>query len=259
MQRNKEKDASTNFSISSAAGFVKGAAKTGKQLSGSLLGSGLGPYGLLAGTILGNRKLIGMFLGTFAILFFLPVLYILMLPALIFSNDGIASASESVLENPTVITQNIAETEAAISAILTDAHDEILKDVQNEIDSLGDDCEYSVSDPFADHLNYESVLVISQFCASENNFEEIKLSKLKRVLKKNVKNLFGYTVSTSSYETTEEITQKKVTITYYHYSIEYAGSDYFADTVFSLTDHQKITAAEYASNLRLFLNDITAQ
>lgn len=140
-----------------------------------------------------------------------------------------------------------------------DVHNEVLSDIQKEVDNLGDDCDYSISDPFADRIIYESSLVISQFCASENDYQEISLSKLKKILKKNAKKLFSYSVSTSTYEKTDEKTKKKATITHYAYTVHYAGSEYFADTVFALTDNQKATALEYAANLHLFLYDMVYQ
>lgn len=253
------RDSSPLSQISSTAGAVKGAIKAGKTISGATKGAALGPYGMIAGGLWENRKLIGKILAAAAFLFLLPVLYIMMLPTLIFGNDGLDAAPGDVLNNTTVITQNIAETEAAISDILMDVHNEILSDIQKEADNLGDDCDYSISDPFADRIIYESSLVISQFCASENDYQEINLSKLKKILKKNAKKLFSYSVSTSTYEKTDEKTKKKVTITHYTYTVHYAGSEYFADTVFALSANQKATALEYAANLHLFLYDMVYQ
>ncbi len=39
------------------------------------------------------------------------------------------------------------------------------------------------------------------------------------------------------------------------YTISYNGEAHFADNVFQLTDEQKELAADYASNLSLFLGD----
>ena len=253
------RDSSPLSQISSTAGAVKGAIKAGKTISGATKGAALGPYGMIAGGLWENRKLIGKILAAAAFLFLLPVLYIMMLPTLIFGNDGLDAAPGDVLNNTTVIAQNIAETEAAISDILMDVHNEVLSDIQKDVDNLGDDCDYSISDPFADRIIYESSLVISQFCASENDYQEISLSKLKKILKKNAKKLFSYSVSTSTYEKTDEKTKKKVTITHYTYTVHYAGSEYFADTVFALSANQKATALEYAANLHLFLYDMVYQ
>ena len=79
------------------------------------------------------------------------------------------------------------------------------------------------------------------------------------MLRKNASKLFNYSVSISRYEKIDEKTKKKVDISHYHYTVHYAGSDYFADTVFALSDDQKILATEYASNLHLFLYDVIYQ
>ena len=193
------------------------------------------------------------------LLFLLPILYIMMLPTLIFSNNGLDTVPENVLTDPTVISANIAETEHVISALLMNAHDTVLSDIQQEINALGANCEYSIMDPFTDSIVYESSMVISQFCASEMDYQQINLSKLKEVLSQNATKLFSYSVSISGYEKIDEKTKKKVEITHYQYTVQYAGSDYFSDTVFNLSNEQKILASEYASNLHLFLYDVVYQ
>ena len=96
-------------------------------------------------------------------------------------------------------------------------------------------------------------MIISQFCASQNDYKEIKLSKLEKTLRKNLKKVFSYSVNTSTYEKEDEATKAKVIVTHYEYVIEYAGSDYFADEVFSLTSEQKKLAEDYALNMQRFL------
>ena len=39
------------------------------------------------------------------------------------------------------------------------------------------------------------------------------------------------------------------------YTVQYAGEDYFGDTVFDLNEDQKAYARDYAENLELFLRD----
>ena len=53
----------------------------------------------------------------------------------------------------------------------------------------------------------------------------------------------------------EEQTQKNILITHYHYTVQYVGSEYFADTVFTLTEEEKMIAEEYAANLNLILQE----
>jgi len=202
-----------------------------------------------------NRKVIAKVIAAIAFLFFLPILYIMMLPPLVFGNDGMDAVSEDVLTNPSVISSNMTEAEAAISSLLSEAHDGIISDIEKEAENLGEYEEYSILDAFANQIIFESTSVISQFCASEKDFQEINLTKLKQVLKQHEKDFFDYSVSTSSYEKPDEKTQKNVLITHYHYTVEYVGSDYFADTIFELTDEERTIAKEYAANLDLFLKE----
>lgn len=74
--------------------------------------------------------------------------------------------------------ENIAETENSIETILREKHDALLEEIQAEADALGSNCEYSVTDEFADRIIYESSLIISQFCASQDDYQEIHLAKL---------------------------------------------------------------------------------
>ena len=202
-----------------------------------------------------NRKVIAKVIAAIAFLFFLPILYIMMLPPLIFGNNGMDAVSEDVLTNPSVISANITEAESAISSLLSAAHDGIISDIEKEAENLGEYEEYSISDAFADHILYETASVISQFCASEEDYQEINLTKLKHVLKQHEKEFFDYSVSLSDYEKTDELTQKNIRITHYHYTVQYIGSAYFADTVFALTEEEKIIAEEYAANLNLLLQE----
>lgn len=205
--------------------------------------------------LLENRKVIAKVIAAIAFLFFLPILYIMMLPPLVFGNDGMDAVSEDVLTNPSVISSNMTEAEAAISSLLSAAHDGIISDIEKEAENLGEYEEYSISDAFADHILYETASVISQFCASEEDYQEINLAKLKHVLKQHEKEFFDYSVSAFSYEKQEEQPQKNILITHYHYTVQYVGSEYFADTVFALTEEEKIIAEEYASNLNLLLQE----
>lgn len=202
-----------------------------------------------------NRKVIAKVIAAIAFLFFLPILYIMMLPPLVFGNDGMDAVSEDVLTNPSVISSNMTEAEAAISSLLSEAHDRIISDIQKEAENLEENADYSISDAFAAQILYESADLISQFCASEKDYQEINLTKLKQVLKQHEKDFFDYSVSISSYEKPDEKTQKNVLITHYYYTVEYVGSDYFAGTVFSLTEEERTIAEEYAVNLNLFLRE----
>ncbi len=243
----------------SAANFAKGALKTGKTVAGAAKGAAAGPYGMVAAGLWENRKLVGKILAALAALLMLPVMFILMLPSLIFGTVGLDTASGEVLNDTSLILENIAETETSIEAILREKHDALLTIIQREANALGADCEYSITDEFADQIVYESTLIISQFCASQEDYTEINLTKLEKILRDHTDSIFSYSENITSREETDEDTGETHTIYHYEYVVEYAGDAYFADNVFFLTPDQSITADEYAANLHTFLFDSVYQ
>ena len=252
---NRKKEQSALSSAASAAGTAKSALKTGKAVAGAAKGAAAGPYGMLAAGLWENRKVIGKVLAAFAALLMLPVLFILMLPSLIFGSLGLDDATGDALNDNSVIMENIAEAETSIEAILREKHDALLDDIQREADALGSGCEYGITDDFSDRIIYESALVISQFCASQEDYREVNLKKLEKILRDNTDGIFTYTVEVTEYEETDEETGESRTIHHYEYTVEYAGESYFARDVFHLTDEQAQTAEYYAANLHLFLFD----
>ena len=252
---NRKKEQSALSSAASAAGTAKSALKTGKAVAGAAKGAAAGPYGMLAAGLWENRKVIGKVLAAFAALLMLPVLFILMLPSLIFGSLGLDDATGDALNDNSVIMENIAETETSIEAILREKHDALLDDIQREADALGSGCEYGITDDFSDRIIYESALVISQFCASQEDYREVNLKKLEKILRDNTDGIFTYTVEVTEFEETDEETGESRTIHHYEYTVEYAGDSYFARDVFRLTDEQAQTAEYYAANLHLFLFD----
>lgn len=252
---NRKKEQSALSSAASAAGAAKSAIKTGKAVAGAAKGAAAGPYGMLAAGLWENRKVAGKVLAAIAALLMLPVLFILMLPSLIFGNLGLDDATGDALNDNSVIMENIAEAETSIESILREKHDALLDEIRREADALGPGCEYGITDDFSDRIIYESALVISQFCASQEDYREVNLTKLEKILRDNTDGIFTYAVEVTEYEETDEETGESRTIHHYEYTVEYAGDSYFARDVFHLTDGQAQTAECYAANLHLFLFD----
>ena len=163
------------------------------------------------------------------------------------------------MNDTSLIMENIAKTETSIEAILREKHDALLEAIQSEADSLDSDCEYSITDEFADQIIYESTLIISQFCASQEDYTNINLTKLEKLLRDNTDNIFSYSTNVTSRVETDEETGESYTIYHYEYVVDYARDAYFANHVFSLTEDQSTIANEYASNLHLFLFDSVYQ
>lgn len=254
-ENNQKNEPSALSHAASAAGLAKGALQTGKTIARAAKGAAAGPYGMAAAALWENRKLVGKIIVALATLLMLPILFLLMLPSLIFGTGGLNDASGDVLNDNSLIMENIAETESCIESILREKHDVLLEKIQSEADALGPDCEYSITDEFADQIIYESTLIISQFCASQRNYKEINLKKLERLLQDNTAHIFTYSTHVTSRTETDEETGESHIIYHYEYIVEYAGDSYYADHVFSLTEEQLSIANEYASNLHLFLFD----
>lgn len=241
-------------SASSTAHALRGAAKTARATTNVAKGASAGPYAMVAAGLWEGRHVIAKVLAASLFLFMLPVLYILMLPSLIFGNKGLNEVPKNVLNDNSIIMNNIAETESSIEAILREKHNRILRVINTAISNLGSDCEHSIVDDFADQIIYESALIISQFCASQDDYKEINLNKLEQMLRDGTDQIFSYFVTVTSRD--EKDSQGNITTIYhYEYTIEYAGDSYFADNVFHLSAEQAETASIYASNLHLFLYD----
>ena len=112
-QNNKNSSLST---AANAAHFAKGALKTGKTIAGATKGAAAGPYGMLAAGLWENRNLVGKIIAGACVLFMLPVLFLAMLPSLIFGTDGMDTAAKDTLNNPNVIMENLAATEGRLTA-----------------------------------------------------------------------------------------------------------------------------------------------
>lgn len=70
---------------STSASVVKGAVKTGKAIAAATKGASVGgPYGAVAGAVWGARKHLGTIAIVLVVILLLPVLFIVMLPSIIF-------------------------------------------------------------------------------------------------------------------------------------------------------------------------------
>ena len=122
-EEQKNSSAETVDAATSAAHTVKGAIKAGKAISGAAKGAAAGGhYGAVAGAVWAGRKHIGKIIAIIAILLLLPVLFLLMLPGLIFG--GLVNAfspadpDTPILNSETAIVENANDITFTINAIL---------------------------------------------------------------------------------------------------------------------------------------------
>lgn len=246
-----------------AAGTVHGAVKTGKAISAAAKGAAAGgPYGAVAGALWGAKNHVGKILAAMAVLILLPVLFVLMLPSLIFG--GLTSSgsqpNQPILNDNASIIQNTNDIAFSVSQILgegiTDVETRIAQDFA---DTDGD--QYEIINPYAADMACNSNAFIAQYCAAkEQDWATISLSDLERLLRQGKSHLYSFTRTSEIREVedddpeTEDVVETKQE-TWYIYTLVYNGETYFADTVFHLTDDQKELAGDYAQNLSLFLGD----
>lgn len=239
-----------------------GAIKTGKAIAAAAKGaSAAGPYGAVAGALWGSRHHLAKAFAVISFLLILPVLFILMLPALIFGsllNIGADSAEQPILNDNAAITENTNEIAFAVTQVLGEGIDDVTTRIEADFSGTGAD-NYEIINPYADNLLNNTNAFIGQYCAAKNqDWETISLPDLEQTLRDNVSDLYTFTRAQETREVpddpeTEE--DESGTETWYIYTIVYQGESYFADEIFHLSDDQKALAEDYTQNLSLFLGD----
>lgn len=246
------------------------ALKTASTITKAGFGAAGGPFTAAIGIAIANRHGIAKIIIVIIAILLLPVLFILMLPGLIF---GSLMEDTGALNSNTIINDNIRASREAIVEVLEESHADILSEINAAIAKLPEGDTASINDSYTYNISVNANLLISQFCASQDNYENINLRKLKSLIRKNKDGLFSYDVATETV-TMEVVVEggaegenspegnenaepqtKTVTFTRHTYTVQYAGDAYFADHVFHLTDEQKKLAQDYAENLTNFFGN----
>lgn len=249
----------------SAASHLK-VMKTTAALSKSAVGAAAGPFGAVIGAAIQNRHTISRIIFVIIAVLMIPVLFIVMLPGLIF---GSLTENTGALNSNTIINENIRAANQAIVEVLEESHEDLLAEINAAVAKLPPKDTASITDPYAYSISVNANQLIAQFCASRDNYQDINVNELKRVIRAHKDGLFTYDVSTETVtmkvtvdggaegeagEETESQT-KTVTFTRHTYTVKYAGDSYFADHVFHLTESQKKIADAYAENLTAFFGN----
>ena len=243
------------------ASLAKGAVKTGKALAAAAKGGAVGgPYGAVAGALLEGRKHIGKIVAVVAVLLLLPVLFILMLPSLIFGGLTGGTSSQPILNDNAAIVQNVSDIAFAVNQVLGEGITDAEARIAQDFAAAGGD-NYEIVNPYAADMTSNTNSFIAQYCAAKGEeWDTISLTDLQAVLRQGKSSLFSYT-RTSEIRTVEDDDPDTPDVvetkdeTWYIYTLVYNGEGYFADTVFHLTEEQKTLARDYAQNLSLFLGD----
>ena len=246
----------------STAHTIHGAIKTGRAIAGAAKGAAAGgPYGAVAGAVWGARKHIGTIAIVIVVILLLPVLFILMLPSIIFGGlfGGSADPSaEPILNDNAAIIENTNEIAFAINQILGEGIDDVEQRIEDDFSQTGGD-NYEIVNPYASDMTSNTNAFIGQYCAAKNeDWENISLVDLQQTLRSEVSDLYTFTRASETRtipDNPETEADESGTETWYIYTIVYQGENHFADEIFHLTDEQKELAEDYAQNLSLFLGD----
>lgn len=262
-EQNKNGLADTLEKGASTAGTIQGAVKTGKAIAGAAKGAAAGPYGAAAGVLWANRKTVAKIIAAAAFLLLLPILFILMLPGLIFGGLTEAfspgSTEVPILNDSAAIVENANNISFAVNAILSEGLDDVKARIERDFAASDGDF-MEITNPYEGNPVSNVNLFISQYCAAKDkDFAAISLADMERILRAGKSHLYTFTKKeeTRTRTETDPETGEETTVTelWILYTIVYQGEDYFADTIFQLSEEQKALSLDYAQNLSLFLGD----
>lgn len=252
-----------------AGGAVRGAIKTGKAVSGAAKGAAAaGPYGAAAAALWTHRKAVAAII---AGLLVLPVLFIMLLPSLIFgglTKAGVEGSPDTpILNDNAAIVENINQISQAISDLLEEGQEDVRARIDTDFTASGAD-QKEIINPYESSPAYNANRFIAMYCAAKNqDYASISLKDMEDVIRKAKDALYTFTSTEESRTTTVTetntdpktgkvtVTETEVTEIWKIYTIVYNGEAYFEDKIFALSDEQKGLAENYAQNLSVFLGD----
>lgn len=241
-----EKDNDILSKGTEAANLVQSAVNIGKAVSSVSKGAAVGGvYGAAALAIWQNRKLIGKIILAIGLVLLIPILFIIMLPSIIFG-DISSDVPSDIMNNNAAIISNLESAQTTVSDCIISAHENILSEVSKKISNLPGGCTGRVVDSFKDNSVIDINLLISQYCASKDNWDEVKTEDLKSTINSNKDKLFSYTLTIS----TEKSGDKSITV--YTYTINYKGGTELSE-IFGLDENKSKIASDYAENLVVYL------
>lgn len=172
---------------STSANVVKGAVKTGKAIAAATKGASVGgPYGAVAGAVWGARKHLGTIAIGLVVILLLPVLFILMLPSIIFGSlfGGAADpTAEPIMNDNAAIIENTNEIAFSINQILGEGIEDVTQRIADDFSETDGD-NYEIKNPYAGNMVSNTNAFIGQYCAAKGeDWENISLSDLEQTLR----------------------------------------------------------------------------
>ena len=198
-----------------------------------------------------------------AVVLALPLLFILMLPSLIFgglTSRGAEGAAQPILNDDAAITEQLTNIVFSINQVLGEGIDDVTERIGEHFTTTSGDG-FEIVNPYEGNLISNSNMLLSEYCAAKSeDWRAITLDDLEKTLIEGKSHLYTFSYTTEVRETGEDDPEtpdidESTTELWYIYTIVYNGEEYFADTIFTLSDKQKELADDYAENLSLFLGD----
>jgi hypothetical protein len=152
------------------ANAIRGAIKTGKAISGAAKGAAAGGiYGAAAGFLWENKKIVGKIIIISIALLMLPVLFILMLPSLIFGGltNGFSPNNPEVpiLNDGAAIVENANNISFAINRALGEGLDDVLARIDADFSSSGGD-QKEINNTLRKYPIYNANRFVGSYCAA---------------------------------------------------------------------------------------------
>ena len=230
------------------------AARTGKAIADIAKGAAVGgAYGAVIGITKASKKWIPVV----ATVVVLPVLFIAMLPTIIFGKlFGDGTDSPSGFTDDAVLVQNIVDINTSISTVLSEGLADVLDRIDQDFEESSCDSK-EVNNPYGTDVVFNANAFVSMYCASKcKDVTDISLEDMAMVLTKGKAELYSFSYQDVSREVEPESDdEESTTLIVRIYTIAYNGESYFADEVFHLDDEQKHLSNQYAQNLTVLLSD----
>lgn len=198
-----------------------------------------------------------------AVVLALPVLFLLLLPSVIFNGLTDSAHALSVLNNNLQIAENVIEIRDGVAGILQSAYEDTLA----EIAAAREGQPYTdLADPMGGQVSFNAFSILSMYCAhmGETDYTRLSIEQLVRQVEAHKAQYFTYTAETEARTVMVEQTVDDVTVLvpeehdFTVYTVVYAGEELFAE-LWELTEAEQAVAREYAQNLTLFLYEVEEQ
>jgi len=121
---------------------VQGAVKIGRTIAGASSGAYTFGIGTVVTLVWEFRKPIGKAIAASILIIAIPIVYICMLPTLIFGGTNADSPDNPIMNNNAAIYANIEDVNTKVHEVLNAEHTAVLEAVQKEIDALPADSEH---------------------------------------------------------------------------------------------------------------------